>query len=193
MDDSYDTARLILDEKPVLNYAYRVGQFLAHPVKGRSLDQLHQDYSELSAGVEGKTKESLTSSYFVGWSRHDADEMLGAVSRLDDVKLQKTIYSRLLATNTDKIMNRMLARHGEQDYETMMSSIAAHRLTPEQKRRFLKENRHEPASLEMETRTDAQNIIITESRIEMPVFSVRKIANIGTAVKVTSTVVIPRR
>lgn len=171
MDAGYDTARLILEKEPVLNYTARIHKFLSYPVKERSLEQLHSDYLELSEGMGQKEKEFLEVSYLAGWAHHDAAEALNWVStNVVDKSRRQEIYQQVLKTDTDKVMNLMLAKHGEPDYETMMVSIAESKssLTPNQIERFHAKNQYEPANT-------PRLVVITESRIEMPIFSTRRL------------------
>ena len=173
MDTDYDTARLILDKEPIVTQGRRIHQFLSNPVKGRSLEQLHNDYVELSAGKDQKGKESLETSYLAGWAHLDAEGALDWVSsNVNDEARRMQLYAKVLNSNTDEVMDFMLAKHGENDYETMMRSIVGVYLSLTEKQRALfdRKNQYEPAN-EIEV---VQNIVITESWIEMPVFSSRK-------------------
>ena len=149
-DIDYESARLTLNQQPAGNYVTRVNQFLSYPVKGRSLEQLERDYAELAAGTEGEIKKMLKTSYLVGWSHHDASGVLDWVTdNIEDQSKRHTIYQAIIAKQTDKIMDLMLARHGEADYETMMQALAGSNwvLTPEQKERFQSANRSTSASI----------------------------------------------
>ena len=131
------------------------------------------NYVELSAGKDQKGKESLETSYLAGWAHLDAEGALDWISsNVNDETRRKQLYDRVLKSNTNEVMDLMLAKHGENDYEIMMNSIAMIRfgLTEKQKALFDRKNQYEPAN-EIEV---VQNIVITESWIEMPVFSSRK-------------------
>ena len=173
MDTDYDTARLILDKEPIATQGRRIHQFLSNPVKGRSLEQLHNDYVELSAGKDQDGKESLETSYLAGWAHLDAEGALDWVSsNVNDEARRKQLYDRVLKSNINGVMDLMLTKHGENDDEIMMNSITMIHsgLTEKQKALFDRKNQYEPAN-EIGV---VQNIVITESRIEMPVFSSRK-------------------
>ena len=131
------------------------------------------NYVELSAGKDQKGKESLETSYLAGWAHLDAEGALDWISsNVNDETRRKQLYDRVLKSNINEVMDLMLAKHGENDYEIMMNSIAMIRfgLTEKQKALFDRKNQYEPAN-EIEV---VQNIVITESWIEMPVFSSRK-------------------
>ena len=169
MDTDYDTARLILDKEPIATQGRRIHQFLSNPVKGRSLEQLHNDYVELSAGKDQKDKESLETSYLAGWAHLDAEGALDWVSsNVTDEARRKQLYDRVLKSNTNEVMDLMLTKHGENDYDIMMNSIVGSyfSLTEKQKALFDRTSQSEPAR---QIVSPFKNLTITESRIEMPV------------------------
>jgi len=148
LDAGYESARLVLDKQPLANYARRVNQFLSYPVKGRSFEQLQSDYAELSAVTEGAAQDQLEMAYLTGWGHHDSSDVLDwVVENVESQTKRQTIYRQVIGSQTDKVMDLMLARHGEDDYEIMMKALAGNywSLTSEQKKRFQEANKSESA------------------------------------------------
>ena len=143
MNTDYETARLMLEDKPMVTRFGRVNQYLAYQVNGRTLEGLRDDYLELATGMEGEAKKQLEDSYLVGWSHHDAVGMLDWVAEnvADEVR-RKRIYTRALMNDTNKILNEMLARRGKREYDEMMRVVADNyeKLTPRQAQMFEQAN-----------------------------------------------------
>ena len=174
VNEDYEIAKLLLDKQPALNYQARINQFLSNPIKGRSLEQLHGDYQDVIQNVHGDVKEELDKSYITGWSYHDPEGALNwLANHVADKQTRKQAYQSVLAAKPDNIMNIMLAKHGESEYETMMMAIAESSfiLTDQQNAQFRLKNRYEPAN----NRSDLV-ITITESRIEIPAFSMQRLS-----------------
>ena len=149
MDAGYDAASQILEKDPQWNYTLRRDVFLSSRVRGRTLDQLHEDYVELTRGVDQATKDALEESYLAGRSHYDAPGVLQwVVDNVENNGARQRIYRKLLDRgNTDAMFDLMLARHGQKDYGMMMKAIAGTgwSLTREQKDRFVRENKNEAA------------------------------------------------
>lgn len=97
MKQDYEGSRSTLGAIPILAAPIRAQSFLLNPAKGRSHQQLTEDYQKLAAraGTYTTQMKYLQSAYVVNWARTDpARAMAWARDNIHDFKSDATTRNR---------------------------------------------------------------------------------------------------